>query len=237
MRVSPVRCPGSAAPTPAGCSRRCATRIAGSTRWGSASRSAPSPATSSPSPTPSSSTSACSCGSRRSAAPSTPGSEAHDLAMTLFGSQSKGERMRIKTRVRAAMGAQTALQGRYLGGRPPYGYRLADAGAHPNPAKARFGARLHVLEPDRTTAPVVRRIYAEFLQGAGYLAIAERLNAEQLPSPSGHDPARNPHRQGIGWTKHTVRAILVNPRYTQCRSVTTTPPCKHTTFAQVRTGT
>ncbi len=68
--------------------------------------------------------------------------------MTLFGSQSKGERMRIKTRVRAAMGAQTALQGRFLGGRPLYGYRLVDAGEHPNPAKARLGMRLHVLEPD-----------------------------------------------------------------------------------------
>jgi len=146
--------------------------------------------------------------------PIDPGSEAHDLAMTLFGSQSKGERMRIKTRVRAAMAAQTAIQGRYLGGRPPYGYRLADAGAHPNPAKARFGARLHVLEPDPATAPIVRRIYTEFLQGGGYLAIAERLNTDQTPSPSGHDPDRNPHRQGIGWTKHTVRAILVNPRYT-----------------------
>src|SRR6266511_3404759 len=70
--------------------------------------------------------------------PIDPGSEAHDLAMTLFGSQSKGERMRIKTRVRAAMGAQTAIQGRYLGGRPPYGYRLIDAAEHPNPAKARL---------------------------------------------------------------------------------------------------
>jgi site-specific DNA recombinase len=84
--------------------------------------------------------------------PIDPGSEAHDLAMTLFGSQSKGERMRIKTRVRAAMGAQTALQGRFLGGRPPYGYRLIDAGEHPNPAKARLGVRLHALEPDPVTA-------------------------------------------------------------------------------------
>ena len=32
-------------------------------------------------------------------APIDPGSEAHDLAMTLFGSISKGERMRVKTRV------------------------------------------------------------------------------------------------------------------------------------------
>jgi hypothetical protein len=30
------------------------------------------------------------------------------------------------------MAVQTREQGRYLGGRPPYGYRLADAGPHPN---------------------------------------------------------------------------------------------------------
>ncbi|HZD70706.1 MAG TPA: recombinase family protein [Actinomycetes bacterium] len=84
--------------------------------------------------------------------PIDPGSEAHDLAMTLFGSMSESERMRVKTRVRAAMGAQTAIQGRSLGGRPPCGYRLADAGPHPNPAKARLGVRLHVLEPDPVTA-------------------------------------------------------------------------------------
>lgn len=36
-----------------------------------------------------------------------PGSEAHDLAMVLFGSMSKAERSRIKTRVRATMHAQT----------------------------------------------------------------------------------------------------------------------------------
>ena len=143
-----------------------------------------------------------------------PGSEAHDLAMTLFGSMSKSERMRVKTRVRAAMGAQTALQGRFLGGRPPYGYRLVDAGAHPNPAKARLGVRLHALEPDPATAPVVVRIYRMFLDGHGYLAIAERLTAEQIPPPSGHDRTRNPHRLGVAWSKSAVRAILQNPRYT-----------------------
>ena len=48
-----------------------------------------------------------------------PGSDAHDLVMSLYGGMSKGERNRIKTRVRAAMAAQAAIEGRFLGGRPP----------------------------------------------------------------------------------------------------------------------
>jgi hypothetical protein len=32
--------------------------------------------------------------------------------------------------------------------------------------------------------------------------------------PVGGRPERNPHRSGQAWTLHTVRAILVNPRYT-----------------------
>jgi site-specific DNA recombinase len=143
-----------------------------------------------------------------------PGSDAHDLVMTLFGGMSKGERNRIKTRVRSAMAAQTATQGRFLGGRPPYGYRLVDAGPHPHPAKAALGGRLHRLEPDPLTAPVVERIFEEYLDGRGYYAIAERLTADAVPSPAGHDPARNPHRHGRAWGKSAVRAILANPRYT-----------------------
>ena len=53
------------------------------------------------------------------------------------------------------MAAQTLEQGRYLGGRPPYGYRLADAGPHPNRAHAAWGRRAHRLEPDPVTAPIV----------------------------------------------------------------------------------
>ena len=143
-----------------------------------------------------------------------PGSDAHDLVMTLFGGMSKGERNRIKTRVRAAMSAQTTTQGRFLGGRPPYGYRLVDAGPHPHPTKAALGGRLHRLEPDPLTAPVVERIFQEYLDGHGYYAIAERLTADAVPSPAGHDPARNPHRHGRAWGKSAVRAILGNPRYT-----------------------
>jgi site-specific DNA recombinase len=53
--------------------------------------------------------------------PIDPDNEAHDLVMSVFGGMSKGERNRIKVRVRTAMASQTLLEGRYLGGRPPYG--------------------------------------------------------------------------------------------------------------------
>ncbi len=146
--------------------------------------------------------------------PIDPKNEAHDLVMSVFGGMSKGERNRIKIRVKAAMGAQAKDEGRFLGGRPPYGYLIADAGPHPNPAKAADGKRLHKLDLDPEAAPVVERIFAEFTAGHGFYAIAEGLTRDGIPSPSAHDPKRNSHRCGIAWNKFAVRAILINPRYT-----------------------
>ncbi len=145
-----------------------------------------------------------------------PGSDAHEIVMNLYGGMSKGERNRIKTRVRTAMAAQAAIEGRYLGGRPPYGYQLVDAGPHPNPAKAAAGQQLHRLEPDPIAAPVVQRIFTEYLAGKGLYAIAKGLTSDGIPSPSAHDPARNRHRASSrgAWSKSAVRAILRNPRYT-----------------------
>jgi DNA invertase Pin-like site-specific DNA recombinase len=143
-----------------------------------------------------------------------PGSDAHELVMALYGGMSKGERNRIKIRVRSAMAAQAAMEGRFLGGRPPYGYRLVDTGPHPNPGKAADGKRLHQLERDPITAPVVQRIYREYLAGAGIYAIAERLTSDGILSPSAADPTRNPHRHVQAWGKSAIRVILTNPRYT-----------------------
>lgn len=143
-----------------------------------------------------------------------PDSEAHELVMSVFGGMSKGERNRIKIRVRSAMASQTQAEGRYLGGRPPYGYRLVDGGPHPNPAKAADGRRVKRLEADPTAAPIVRRIYDDYLSGIGVLAIAQRLTSEGVSSPAAADPNRNRHRSGIAWSKGAVRTILTNPRYT-----------------------
>jgi site-specific DNA recombinase len=143
-----------------------------------------------------------------------PDAEAHDLIMSVFGGMSKGERNRIKIRVRTAMAAQAHVEGRFLGGRPPYGYRLADAGPHPNPAKAADGRRLRVLDPDPVAGPVVKRIFTEYLDGLGIFTIAEGLTSDGIPCPSAHDPARNRHRSGAAWSKGAIRVILGNPRYT-----------------------
>jgi len=112
------------------------------------------------------------------------------------------------------MATQTREQGRYLGGRPPYGCRLADAGPHPNKAHAAWGRRAHRLEPDPVTAPVVRWMFAQRLAGHSVARITRALNDAGIPCPSAADPGRNPHRSGAGWTLRTVAAILANPRYT-----------------------
>jgi site-specific DNA recombinase len=61
-----------------------------------------------------------------------PGSDAHEIVMSLYGGMSKGERNRIKTRVRSAMAAQAAIEGRFLGGRPPYGYQRGQGQVGPS---------------------------------------------------------------------------------------------------------
>lgn len=86
---------------------------------------------------------------------------------------------------------------------------------HPNPGKAADGKRLHRLQADPITAPVVQRIYREYLAGAGIYAIAERLTRDGILSLSAADPARNSHRHIQAWGKSAIRVILTNPpRYT-----------------------
>lgn len=116
--------------------------------------------------------------------------EHDERTMTMLGLSSKREITRTSIRVRTAMAEQTR-QGRYLGGRPPYGYRLADAGPHPNKAHAAWGRRAHRLEPDPQAAPVVTWMFAQRLAGHSTARIARALNDAGIPCPSAADPGRN----------------------------------------------
>ena len=141
-------------------------------------------------------------------------SEHDEQTMTVLGLSSKREITRTSIRVRTAMAVQVREQGRYLGGRPPYGYRLADAGPHPNKAHAAWGRRAHRLEPDPHTAHVVQWIFAQRLAGHSVARIARALNEAGILCPSAADPDRNPHRSGAAWTLGAVTSVLRNPRYT-----------------------
>jgi DNA invertase Pin-like site-specific DNA recombinase len=138
----------------------------------------------------------------------------HRALVMLLGAQSRREVLRSRFRVTAAMRTQAREQGRYLGGRPPYGYRLVDAGPHPNAVHAQWGRRLRRLEPDSITSPTVTWIFGQRLAGHSVAAIARTLNDQGVPYPSIMDPARNRHRASDGWSLRTVAAILANPRYT-----------------------
>lgn len=136
-----------------------------------------------------------------------------EMLLGMLGGTSKQERALVRSRVRDGMTVLAQEGGRHLGGRPPYGYYLADAGEHPNPKKRGLGQRLHRLEPDPVTAPVVRRIFEMFAAGNGLKAIANALTADGVPSPSAHDRARNSHRDPRGWAHSAVRTILRNEKY------------------------
>jgi hypothetical protein len=112
-----------------------------------------------------------------------------------------------RIRVRIAMAAQALEQGRYLGGRPPYGYRLGDAGLHPNKAHAAWGHRARRLEPDQETAPVVIWMSAQRLadHSVARIAGAERggralpVGGRPRPRPrNGSDRAAEAPVSGCG---------------------------------------
>lgn len=138
----------------------------------------------------------------------------HRVLMNVLAAQSQREVMRARHRTLAAMTVQTVEQGRFLGARPPYGYRLVDAGRHPNRAHAAWGRRRQRLNPDPETARHVRWMFAERLAARNVVGIARELNERGVPCPSGADPERNRHRSGQVSNLRSVAVILANPRYT-----------------------
>ncbi len=84
-----------------------------------------------------------------------------------------------------------AMSGKLLPGRAPlYGYQWADDGK---------GAYLI----DELAAPVVARIYRDYLAGASIEGLAGLLEVAGIPSPAG----------GRRWSSHTLNRILRHPAY------------------------
>lgn len=111
--------------------------------------------------------------------------------------QNEGESKKTSQRVHDAR-VESVLEGKFIGGKAPYGYKLVDSGMISN--KGRMLKKLVIVEEH---AEVVRKIYSLAIhQGYGYEKIAKYLNKEGIPAPSLPQ-----------WKNGTVASILKNPIY------------------------
>lgn len=104
---------------------------------------------------------------------------------TVIAAVAELERKRILERVRGGK-AEKKGAGKHVHGRVPYGYRSTSG----------------TLRPDPERAPTVVRIFDEAKAGRSPGRIANALNADDVPGPTGG-----------AWNRGTVRGILENPAY------------------------
>lgn len=109
-------------------------------------------------------------------------------------------------KIRAVQKAK-AERGERVGSKVPYGYM---------PSKDNLGR----LVPNPETAPVVQRIFAEYLSGIGARTIAIRLEQDKIMSPSVYNYYKfSRHERGLEldkpykWCDVTIRLMLRNEVY------------------------
>ena len=91
---------------------------------------------------------------------------------------------------------RAAKEGRWSGGKVPFGLRLESVRV---PGRVKPVRR---LVPDEEAAPVVLEIFTRYAQGATQARIAEELNARGVPHPTGD-----------AWDQSTLSYMLRNPVY------------------------
>jgi site-specific DNA recombinase len=129
------------------------------------------------------------------------------LMLSVHSGVSSYERSKIIERSVTAMN-QHARRGTWLGGLPPFGYRLDGEGRErvlvtderPIPGTS--------AECGLTPAVVVQQIFTWAAQGSSLLQLCDRLNALGVP-PS----ARKGAARAAGWQAQRVRLLLRNPVY------------------------
>jgi site-specific DNA recombinase len=115
------------------------------------------------------------------------GSAAGRMMLQMLAVFAEFEHATIVDRISAGI-ERRAKEGRWFGGRPPFGYL--------------FSSEERVLVPDPVKAPVVRRVFDLYTRKRlGTRSIAEQLRAEGAPAPS------------AGWGHPAVHWIISNPTY------------------------
>lgn len=111
--------------------------------------------------------------------------------------QNEGESKKTGMRVHDTM-VEMVKDGKFVGGKAPYGYKLVLSGEISN-----HGRALHKLVIVSEQADIIRQIYSYAVnQGMGYEKIANTLNKNGVPAPILDK-----------WKGGTIRSILTNPVY------------------------
>lgn len=111
--------------------------------------------------------------------------------------QNEGESKKTGMRVHDTM-VEMVKDGKFVGGKAPYGYKLVLSGEISN-----HGRALHKLVIAPKQADIIRQIYSYAVnQGMGYEKIANTLNKNGVPAPILDK-----------WKGGTIRSILTNPVY------------------------
>ncbi len=121
--------------------------------------------------------------------------------MLLRAEMDRDESERISARVSRTKRYRRA-EGRWLGGKPPFGLRIV--AGH--------------LEPDPVTHPVARRIADALLDGQTLYGVCAWLNAERIPAPS--DPVwRGGAHEGRRWRIGSLSALVRTPGFAGLQSI------------------
>lgn len=111
--------------------------------------------------------------------------------------QNEGESKKTGMRVHDTM-VEMVKEGKFVGGKAPYGYKLVLSGEISN-----HGRALHKLVIVPEQAEIVRMIFSYAVnQGMGFQKIAKTLNETGIPAPAASE-----------WKSGTIRSILMNPVY------------------------
>lgn len=100
-----------------------------------------------------------------------------------------------------------AKEGKYIGSRPPFGYKKDPDNRH------------HLIVDDEA-ASIVKSIFQMFCDGIGYVKMTKILREEKILNPQAYFNKNNPDyyksdywRQDFDWHATSIRAILNNPMY------------------------
>lgn len=110
-----------------------------------------------------------------------------ELMLTILSSIAQSESEDISSNIRWSINRRFQT-GTFIISDPPYGYKKNEN---------------QELEVDDKTAPIVKRIYQEYLNGIGIQTIAKGLEKDNIPPPRGNKNWNN-----------SVRYILKNEKYT-----------------------